>query len=945
MKFSIIALFYMLCFLGAIEVTAQKLNFGLRQKQDIETLPKSRATINVEETKLSDKKDNQLSFHEVEINKFLVEKGWKLSSLENVQFDSSYIFNSDYSTSEWYDATVPGTVLTTLVNEGVYANPYYGLNNLQIPDSLSRMEWVYRLSFSLPKGRGPGERVWLDFSGINYEADFLLNSIKLGGIKGAFKQTRYDVTEILRGETENVLVVKIKPPHNPGIPHEQSELSGRGPNGGQLCLDGPTFISSEGWDWIPGIRDRNIGIWQDVFIEFTGDVTARDIQVITDLPLPDTTRAEVTVNAVLVNHSNREKEVKVSGKIEEVEVAKTINLKPFEKKDVSFLPEDFPDLKFENPRLWWPNGYGNPELYSLELNVFYDGILSDAENVRFGIREFSYELGVSVGSKISRVEYNPLLAGGEILFDNVNRVDVGEGTSVPTLKNTNSDGVKVLEEDSENPFFTIKVNGVPIFIRGGNWGMDDGMKRVSRERLEPYFQLHETVGFNMIRNWTGESTQKSFYELADEYGMLIWNDFWLSTEGYNLDVNDYDLFMENATDVVKRFRNHPSVVVWCPRNEGYAPGKLENRLIKMISMEDESRHYIGNSRNLNLRPSGPWDYVAPVKYYEEISGGFSTEVGTPSIPTAASIEKFIPEADRWPIGDTWHYHDFHWGQPEYVKEIRERYGKSNNLEEFTQKAQFVNYESYRALFESWNSKMWDNASGVLLWMSHPAWPSMVWQTYSWDYETFGSYYGSKVACEPFHIQQNEDDGRIVAINPTQKTKKGLMVRMKILDLNGKEIYTKKKKIDIEKNSITDCFATKELEPLPDVYLLRLELFKGLDRLSINEYWKRQSENGSFKAFNDLSEASFSGKVISVTEDKVGFTIENTSDFPALNVKFNLRDRVSKEIQLPAIFTEGYFTLFPGESRFVELESNNLNIDNSIITVESYNNPTQSLIAL
>lgn len=101
----------------------------------------------------------------------------------------------------------------------------------------------------------------------------------------------------------NVLAVKIYPPYNPGIPHEQSKAAGRGPNGGQLCLDGPTFISSEGWDWIPGIRDRNIGIWQDVTLAYTGDVTLAYPQVVTDLPLPDTSSADVTVRMEMTNHA------------------------------------------------------------------------------------------------------------------------------------------------------------------------------------------------------------------------------------------------------------------------------------------------------------------------------------------------------------------------------------------------------------------------------------------------------------------------------------------------------------------------------------------------------------------------------------------------------------------------------------------------------------------
>ena len=124
---------------------------------------------------------------------------------------------------------------------------------------------------------------------------------KLGDIRGAFVEGLFDVTECF--SDHNVLAVKIYPPYNPGIPHEQSKAAGRGPNGGQLCLDGPTFISSEGWDWIPGIRDRNIGIWQDVTLAYTGDVTLAYPQVVTDLPLPDTSSADVTVRMEMTNHA------------------------------------------------------------------------------------------------------------------------------------------------------------------------------------------------------------------------------------------------------------------------------------------------------------------------------------------------------------------------------------------------------------------------------------------------------------------------------------------------------------------------------------------------------------------------------------------------------------------------------------------------------------------
>ena len=114
----------------------------------------------------------------------------------------------------------------------------------------------------------------------------------------------------------------------------------------------------------------------------------------------------------------------------------------------------------------------------------------------------------------------------------------------------------------------IKVNGVRIAARGGNWGMDDSRKRVSVDHLEPYFRLHRDAHVNMIRDWMGQDTEESFYALADKYGLMVWNDFWESTQNYNLEAQDPQLFLANARDTILRFRHHPSIVVWCGRNEG-----------------------------------------------------------------------------------------------------------------------------------------------------------------------------------------------------------------------------------------------------------------------------------------------------------------------------------------------------------------------------------------
>jgi len=663
----------------------------------------------------------------------------------------------------------------------------------------------------------------------------------------------------------------------------------------------------------------------------TGDIIMADPQVITDLPLPDTSSADITVRVQLRNTSNVRRNVVLTGKIENLVFSRKFELEAGQQQTLEFAPQEFPVLHIHHPRLWWPNGYGKPELYNLELSVAgANGPPSDLQSVQFGIRELTYELTVDAPENVGwRVEYNPTAAlkQGKPLFDNLRRRDVSDGVAVPALR----DGIDAtlltpLYDSKTSPYLVIKVNGLPIFCKGGNWGMDDAMKRVSRDHLEPYFRLHQDAGFNMIRNWTGESTEEIFYKLCDEYGMLVWNDFWLSTEGYNLDVNDNQLFLDNAQDVVRRFRNHPSLAIWCPRNEGYAPPAIEEGLAQMIAREDGTRHYQPNSRYLNLRPSGPWHYFTdPAEYFRVNAHGFNTEQGTPSVPTAASMRKMMASEDVWPIGDAWYYHDLHNGQKEYITAMENLYGPANSLEEFCAKAQMINYESHRAMFEAWNSRMWNNTTGLLLWMTHPAWPSTVWQVYSWDYETFGSYFGSKKACEPLHVQMNLHDNKVVVVNATPDRISEARVSLVYYSLTGKQLFKKAQKINLAANCLTDCFTAEVQSGLPEVYLARVLLTDQQNRIiSLNDYWKFSSGVTDFKVFNQLVNARVTIKSLIRAENGRGhlYTMQllNNSEVPALGIKLNLKDSKTGELILPAYFSDGYFNLLPGESRWIQVDS-------------------------
>lgn len=932
-----------LMLMSLVQINAQdfipgQLWTGLKQPQPQSELPKGKAPFQTSERIA--KRNIPTTLVPVQTGEWIISDGWEMIDGKTAMASNKSIFDPQYSTSAWYNATVPGTVLTTLVNQGVYPDPYFGLNNMNIPESLSRTDWWYRCKFIVPKDID-GNQLRLLFNGINYKADIYLNGKSLGDMKGAFIRGEFNITDLVNKNGENILAVHVFPPYNPGIPHEQSMIAGQGLNGGVLSTDGPTFISSIGWDWIPGIRDRNTGIWQDVRLKAGGDIIIGDPLVTTDILLPDTTQAKISIKNIVKNITSKTVNGTLTAKIENINISLPFTLAANEEKEITFTPEQFKELNIKNPRLWWPNGYGRPELYNLELTVQANNKVSDTQSLKFGIREMSYELMVNDNSQNKRVLYTPneTVNKGKPIFDYINRVSFTKDNNLPTIaKDADTSGLQPLSSDDPvGPFFTIRVNGVRIFCRGGNWGMDDGMKRVSRERLEPYIRLHKDANFNIIRNWTGETTEEDFYALCDEYGMLVWNDFWITTDD-TVEPSDFPLFVRNATDAVRRFRNHPSIAVWCPRNEGFAPKQLEESISVMMAKEDPTRHYHGQSRFLNMGTSGPWGYFKdPSKYYTENAKGFNTEMGSYAIPTANTIRKFIAPEDQWPINDVWAYHDLHHTTQNFGDFINavDRYGKAESMEDFSRKSQFVTYDAWRNMLEAWNSKMWNNTTGLVLWMSHPAWPSMIWQTYTYDYETPGSYFGAKKACEPIHIQMNLPENDVMIINTTLNDYKSVTAGLRFIDLQGKELYKKSIKLDAKANSATKCFVPEKGNNLPQLYLARLELKDAKGKvLSINDYWMTNGDKKSYEAINTLPSTTVTIKIIS-SKGKTWVEVSNPSKTLAVAVKLNVVDKNSKEILLPAYFSDGYINLLGGEKRLVELDIPK-NITNYSIVAEGYN---------
>ena len=376
--------------------------------------------------------------------------GWQLQDVAKVPAPGEKISSSSFSPKGWYAATVPGTVLTSLVNNHVYPEPLYGENNRpeNIPESLCHTSYWYRSVIEIPAGYS-GRRIWLNFDGINYSSEVWVNSVKVGETKGAFIRGQFDITGRVTPGKRAVIAVHVWPQPHPGVPFEHTLLNGMVKNGGITAIDGPTFLSTIGWDWLPGIRDRDTGIWQKVTLSATGPVLIKDPLVTTDLPLPRTDSTDIAVQVTVENVTDQPQKGTLKGSIESIAFSRPVELAAHARQTIAFSPQTDPALHVDHPRLWWPNGYGPQNLYQLHLVFDQDAAPSDQQDVSFGVRKLSY--------------------------------------SVP--------GSDTL---------TISVNGVPIFIRGGDWGLDEALKRIPRERLDAEIHMHQIANLNLIRNWVGQ---------------------------------------------------------------------------------------------------------------------------------------------------------------------------------------------------------------------------------------------------------------------------------------------------------------------------------------------------------------------------------------------------------------------------------------------------------
>ncbi len=818
--------------------------------------------------------------------------GWQLRDAAKISQSGAEISLPGFDTSSWYAATVPGTVLTTLVNDHVYPEPLYGENNRPeiIPESLVHTSYWYRTTMDVPKSYAH-RHVWLNFEGINYSAVVWVDGAQVGTIRGAFIRGIFDVTAHVIPGKPAVIAVLVSPQPNPGIPHEHTLRAGIGPNGGISAIDGPTFLCTIGWDWIPAIRDRDTGIWQRVSLSASGSVLVKNPLVTTDLPLPRTDSSDVAVSATVENVGDKPEKGVLEGTIENIVFQQPVELAPHSTQRVKFDPKTTPALHIINPRLWWPNGYGAPNLYHLHLAFKADNEISDVLDLDFGIRKITYEV-----------------PGADTL--------------------------------------TISVNGVPVFIRGGDWGLDEALKRIPRDRLEAEIRLHKLANLNLIRNWVGQSTSEDFYALCDKYGIMVWDEFFQPNPGDGPNPTDLDTYIANVRDKILRFRNHPSIVLWCARNEGYPPPEIDAALRKVLAELEPTRRYQPSSTDgAGVRSHGPYAWRVPRDFYTITDDYFKTETGTVSVPTLESIHGMMPKKDWEIIDDDWAEHDFargNSGSQDYRTEIAARYGEIRNLADFVRKAQLANYEAFRAMYEGRNAKLFHPTTAVITWMSDPAQPSFVWQIYHYDLEPMSSFFGVMHASELVHIQFNQADEHMQVINNLPHPIEGAMASVAVYNLDGSLAYQHDSIVTAAPDQATDLGPIDFPANLSAVHFIKLDLRDSAGKLlSSNFYWRAIPWNpGDYTALNKLPAVALTAKVETQEADgkrTLTVTLHNPTNHVALMAHLQLR-RKSGERVLPVFYSDNYVSLVPNESKTITIEaaSKDFHGEDALVAFDGWN---------
>ena len=698
----------------------------------------------------------------------LLQNGWRIESSAQVPASGEAISIGKFDTTAWHPATVPGTVLGALVDDGVYTNIYFGTNLATIPTAPFTNSWWFRTAFDVSREQAAGNAD-LIFDGINYRANVWLNGKQIAAADqtfGAFRIFKFDASGKLKSG-KNVVAVEVFPPRP-----------------GDFTMG---FV-----DWNPKPPDHNMGLFRPVKLHFYKTVALENAFVESKIDHANWQKAALTIRADLSNHSDGKVKTRLSGKIGDVNFSESFTLQPHETCTVALTPGKNPQLIFDHAQLWWPWEFGKPHLYDLQLTALVGGKISDSANTRFGIRE--------VDDYITPDGYRGYKINGKKILIR------GGGWADELLLRENEKNLEAqLQYTRAMNLNTIRMEGI--------WG--------SSQRI---FDLADRYGLLIMAGWSCQWEWKDMLgKSCDQFGGIKSEaDMELATNY----LHDQVLWLRNHPSIYVWVLGSDKLPR--PELETRYDALLENIDPTRPTLKTCGDGVSTVSGPSAVKMNGPYDYVTPNYWYLDTNHGgafgFNTETGPgPEPAPLESLRRMIPEENPWPIGRVWDFHCARgkFGQMDrYWNAFTNRYGIPKSVEEFAFKSQAANYGAIRPMYEAFAANL-PHTTGIIQWMLNPSWPKLYWQLYDYYLVPGGAFFGAKKGAAPFAVIYNYGDQSVYLVNQTHQRLDDCRTTITVYDLNSKVILEQTVTNDSPAYGSEKIFDLSKLAPDRPVYFLDL----------------------------------------------------------------------------------------------------------------------------
>ena len=796
--------------------------------------------------------------------------------------------------NNWYPATVPGTVHTDLMANRIIEDPYFRLNERGV-QWVDKEDWIYETHFEAGADLLARERIELVFEGLDTYADVYLNDEKILTTDNMFRRWRTEVKRLLR-PGENALKVyfhspiKVDLPKYDSLPYRYEAINDQSANGGLFDKHLSVFARKAGyhygWDWGP--RLVTSGIWRPVYLEGWNGIRIRDVFYRQEEVTAERARVQVEVEINAVREQPRAV-VTVTAPGEGIEASVTTPLRP----GVNHVTVP---LDIASPKRWWTRELGEPHLYEFRTSVAA-GDASDSRTTRIGLRSLRL----------------------------------------------------VREKVSDGTTFRFELNGEPLFAKGANYiPCDVFLPRVTRAVYEKTIDDAAAVNMNMLRVWGGGVYEDDvFYELCDERGILVWQDFMFACSVYPAEGAWLENVRLEAEDNIRRLRNHPSIAVWCGNNEcndawfGWGWNTRYTKqghpeYDKIIDTQFKRQYYevlpeavAAFSPGTPYHPSSPWSCYegtsensegdthfwrvwhsrAPIAEYNTTRSRFFSEYGFQSFPEYASVLRFAPEERDQDIESEVmmaHQRGGDFANMRIRQYLEDEYWPARDFRTFLYMSHVLQGDAIKTAIEA-HRRDKPYCWGSLFWQHNDCWPVASWASRDWYGRWKAQHYFARPAFDDLLVSPCTANGRleIFLVSDRRETVRGKL-ETTVLKMDGTVLSKNTRSVTLAPNTVRKVYSADIPGLLhgcsPGEAIVVTKFTTGGRRYSNIGYFAPQKELA-------LPEADIRWSAEPTAE---GYAVTLTSDRFVRAAWLSLDGNEH--------FEDNYFDLLPGVGRTVEVST-------------------------